>query len=195
MTNRIQRIYLDMDGVVADLAGAVFKRYGLTMEEAYNNWTPGVFEMSPALGYSDKYFWSVEMASVGEEFWANIEEYPWAKELYEFSASMAETHFLSTPSDDPHSAAGKIKWLQKFTNDKHFKKYTLTNFKEESARWNRILIDDKEANIDAFSKAGGKTILFPRRWNRLKEMAEDPMKYVKSCLLSISNEIRAATYE
>jgi len=74
-----------------------------------------------------------------------------------------------------------------------FQDYILTREKHLLARKGAVLIDDSDANVDAFNRGGGRGILFPQVWNSKYRLAgQDPVEYVLnevfSYLAELSNE-------
>lgn len=147
------KIYLDMDGVVADFE----KRF-----KDLSGMAPREFE--------DKFgrtkFWDFidEENKVG--FWVGIPVMDGAKELVDY-ISKHDYIMLTAPSIKKQSRLGKRLWVRnhvgdlfpskpqiifKFSKEKHKVKPELTNFD--------ILIDDKQSTIDNWNNAGGNGILY-----------------------------------
>jgi hypothetical protein len=166
-----------MDGVVADMVSGVASLYGMSVEKLYEGWPPNVFKISGALGVSEDDMWR-KVDTLGPSFWTCLPRYPWARDLYLYCLLIAPTAFLTTPTENPASLAGKLEWLLAFTGDRKFREYGMMRNKYECASPGRVLIDDKEPNCLDFAHAGGSAILFPRRWNRLHEISDNPMDYV-----------------
>lgn len=96
----------------------------------------------------------------GEEWWANLEIFPWAKYLY--NRLQHETNlifFLSSPSREPSCYSGKAKWLLK-----HFGKaedFIPTKHKWLLANSHSLLIDDYQVKLDPFIEKGGYGFKWP----------------------------------
>lgn len=172
------RIFLDQDGVMVNLDKRIFEYLKIDRDEVYARWPIGVYEMGPALGFDGRVLWDDMIGREPAEWWASIEPYPWAKGLYDKCCSVGDTYFLTAPINSPASCAGKLEWMYRFTGNRRFRKYFLGPDKFNCARFNHILIDDKESNCEMFEADGGKAILFPRRWNKLHDISEDPCKHV-----------------
>ncbi len=108
----IDRIFLDLDGVLADWGRAAINAHGLCPDEVFASWPTGTFELAEVLGISTNAMWKPIHAQ-GEAFWANLEPYPWALELVRACQEVAPTTILTSPSLHPAAAAGKITWLQR----------------------------------------------------------------------------------
>lgn len=154
-------VYLDMDGVVTD-AHRDFS-VALGRPDLIHNHSPGVFHLRDVLGISEEEFWS-KINAGGSEFWANMTELPWARQLYDDLCRSADVVFLSKPSYDPNCVKGKLEWLQRFTGDRGFENYIFTSRKELLAGKRRYLIDDRSENCQAFADAGGIAFQFPAYW-------------------------------
>ena len=89
---------------------------------------------------------------------------------------IATAHILG----DGRSMEGKENWLNKYAPHIPF---IITKHKHFLATPNSILIDDSNFNHDSFREEGGRSILYPRRWNRNWEL-EGIDKYLKDELLA-----------
>jgi 5'(3')-deoxyribonucleotidase len=186
-------ILLDVDGVMADWATACFRVCGVTKEEGYARWPAGSFEIMDALGMSEEKMWE-NIEAAGSGFWENLEDYAWAKKLWDHCNAIAPTYFMTSPSNDPQCHVGKVKWMQRFTGNPKFRNYLLGPAKHLCARHNNLLIDDYDKNVKNFNDAGGTTILFPQYWNANNAKKDDPLPYVFEQLESwIQRELAAAS--
>lgn len=159
-------IFLDMDGVVSDAHQAFLKV--IDREDLIKDYPAGEFEVYKAAGVSDKVMWR-KVAEAGRELWSEMRMFPWAHELYEKLGELGEVVFLTSPSWDPDSLAGKLEWLQRFTKQKDFRNYSMTSMKYLLAGPNTVLIDDRVESCDKFRAAGGEAILFPAAWQGKSE--------------------------
>lgn len=151
-------VFLDLDGVLADFVSSALEALGKSidlnqqLEYSIENW----------FGITQKEFW-LTIDSYGEDFWRNLDVYPWARELVNMMPKH-DTYILSSPSRNPVSSSGKVAWVQ--ANFPKLKgKIILTSHKHLLSSPNRILIDDSEHKINPFIKSGGEGILFPQPWN------------------------------
>lgn len=162
-------IILDLDGVLANFVQGAIDTHGLpiTHEQVkeYNFWD--------AFDLTNEEFWR---AIEGVEFWENLKPYPWAYELVAMSGK--DVLFSTSPTLDPYSVAGKLKWL-----NTHFGVSThqcmIGPRKELLAHPRRILIDDYPKNIARFSNCGGVAVLFPQPWNNSSFTLDDIMEIAK----------------
>lgn len=186
----IRRILLDMDGVLADWCGGVFELLGLEAADVFEVWPAGEWGVGAALeefGHTTRDFWG-RIDAAGREFWAELEELPWALELHETCQAIADTTILTSPSLDPGCAAGKVEWLQRFRGTS-FRDYLIGADKSACAKSGHVLIDDKPANCTAFEEAGGDAVLFPARWNCHADHLDDPIGFVLEELDRINQQL------
>lgn len=176
----INRIFLDLDGVLADWSSAAIRAHGLDPFKVHERWRPGEYDLADVLGMSGNKMWQ-PVNDAGEDFWANLQPYPWCMDLTSLCTSLARTTILTSPSKDPAAAAGKTRWLQaQFGSG--FRAYLIGPDKASCGRPGAVLIDDADKNCDAFRAEGGAAILFPQRWNSAHRHTEDRMFPVTFCL-------------
>jgi hypothetical protein len=160
------KIYVDMDGVVADFDKRFRDISGMAPKEFENK-------------YGKKAFWDLIDEENKIKFWVGIPPMPGASELISF-VSRHDYEMLTAPSIKKQSRLGKNLWIRNHTGDifpskpkvnfrfakeKHLIKPQLTNFD--------ILIDDRAATIDNWNAAGGTGILYksaPQVISKLKEL-------------------------
>lgn len=157
--SKIECIYLDMDGVIADFVSP-------SLVAAF---IPLTHDKVTRWGYYDDYMTSLEFwrrINRTADFWFNITPYEWAKSLVMFCKSVAPVYFCSSPVVSNHCASQKLEWLlaHGFMSDGE-DNFVLTPHKEQLAGPGRVLIDDGTHQIAKFVKAGGHGILFPQPWN------------------------------
>jgi hypothetical protein len=107
-----------------------------------------------------------------------MEPYPWARELHDRCKALGEVNFLTTPIKSDGCVAGKWLWIFDFAGLDGVNRLWLAKDKFKMAAPNRILIDDKPKNVDAFNEHGGVGILFPTRGNSLHQLEKRPLDYV-----------------
>lgn len=183
-------IFLDMDGVLVDFVGGVLELFGVDHDQLYRVWPVNQHPFHEELGVKEDEFYERINANNGK-MWENLKPYPFATWFYETCKSIAETTILSSPAG-ADSAAGKIRFLQRWTGNPLFNDYILTSKKKMCASPNCILIDDKNENVEEFRKAGGNAILFPQRWNNRHKLAakREPVTMVLKELQALVSSIR-----
>src|ERR1035437_9572927 len=92
----IMTIFLDMDGVVSDLAQGMCKLFDMPYEEFLQK-QPKTWGIAPVFGVSYEEMWSKIIPDQPDSFYAELPEYPWAKTLYEECCKRARTVFLTAP--------------------------------------------------------------------------------------------------
>ena len=147
------KIYLDMDGVIADFNTRFKDLSGIEPRE---------FESK----YGRKAFWDFIDEKNKIKFWVGIPPMPGASELVSY-ISKHDYELLTAPSIKDQSRLGKNLWVRnhvgdifpskpkvtfKFSKEKHKVKQNLSQFD--------ILIDDRQSIIDNWNNAGGFGILY-----------------------------------
>lgn len=176
----MNKIYIDLDGVCVDFIGSAAKLFGMTKEELMPKWKPGLWDMSEVVGLSHAEFFK-KLEEGGEDFWADMELYPWADELYESCKKLAPTYFLTMPTGDPRCLSGKLKMLHRW-HGHGFSDYVMTKHKDHCANSHTILIDDHDLNVEKFKKSGGHAILFPAHTNANHIHKHEALEWTKGIL-------------
>jgi hypothetical protein len=164
------KLFLDMDGVLADFIGQVHA----TLKIPYNidryPYELGRWDtLSVIANRSDGRFTRKDVFAATDvhEFW---EYMPWTYDgktiLKSIKRSVkSEERFICTsPMARPYAWSGKIAWLNK--NKIYNNIIIMSASKSLLAKHDCMLIDDKDSNVDEFIAAGGKAFLIPRPWNR-----------------------------
>lgn len=192
-------ILLDMDGVLADFDEAACRAHGVDRELVETRRKPGEWSLVEPLGLTSlDEFWA-PISALGEQFWLDIKPLPWLGELIELVEQYTnDWHVVTTPGRDPSSYSGKAAWLKQRFGAK-FHRITLTAHKHLLADSGTVLIDDRQANIDAFrrprlGRASGHGILFPSTANALYIYANDPLSSVQRGLNNVILNPKEFTY-
>tara|TARA_R100000951_G_scaffold111396_2_gene110378 strand:- start:33979 stop:34521 length:543 start_codon:yes stop_codon:yes gene_type:complete len=179
----MDKIFLDMDGVVANWCKGVSDWFGGNFDQKdVETWSWA----KDHLGLSSEAY---DEGVVNEEFWERL---PRTDEFFEFLELIEPykdiTCILSSPSA-AGGLSGKQTWI------KNHLPYFYDNFqyligpaKSFCAGPGALLIDDSGRNCKDFIAAGGHSILVPRRWN--KNWGLDCVKYTRDMLehyMSIKN--------
>jgi len=164
-------IFLDIDGVLANWTKNAIEACGLDDEnpEIRKVLKTGV-DIENIVGPN---MWKM-IDKKGEDFWTNLEMFPWALNL--ITSLKKETNnfaFLTSPSNNPLCASGKIKWMKKYFGPK-FKDFIITPKKYLCASKNSILIDDPPKQINKFKLFKGHIFSWPNQYKLLdKEINVD----------------------
>ena len=164
------KICLDIDGVLADFVGEAGRLMG------YDPAVVDTWDYYHKVGETEDTFWE-KIDAAGAEFWAEMQPYPWAHDLFDLCKLKGETILLTTNSKHHKSAEGKVLWMQKHFG-RSFRNYLIGPKKEFCARPGTILIDDSDANCEKFIANGGSAILFPRSWNEARRHADAAYQHV-----------------
>ncbi len=167
------KAFIDMDGVIADFIGAALVLHG--RPELYTlASSKGVWDTEKLLGITAKEFWE---PLNGAEFWSKLPKTPEADgivALVEAAVGKENVAILTAPASSENCIPGKYKWIRR-----HFpqfsKRIIFASCKEFMASPERILIDDRDSNVDAFNYAGGKGLLLARDWNQDHKYADDTL--------------------
>ena len=176
---KIDTIYVDMDGVLADFFGAMLNKYNFNAD----NYPAGEWDMTAPLGITPEQFCNTMYE---DGFWLNLPLTPNAEVLWKTTEVTASTlgskvKILSLyPKNHPNpdrAVTEKIEWCTNhgFFADDYIVK-SETGGKAEFASPTSVLIDDNDRNVDEFIRAGGACFQVPRIWNRLHH-AVDAMSY------------------
>jgi 5'(3')-deoxyribonucleotidase len=177
-----------MDGVLTDFVSAALRLHG--RPGALHDWPRGERDIPKMLNLTRTQYWKLIDAQ-GADFWASLEPFSWFGELVALAREFAPVTVLTSPSLAPSCLEGKVRWLYAhFPKEKgrHFSDFLIGNQKHLLAQPGRVLVDDAEANVEAFRSAGGQAILFPQVWNE-NYAIEDRLKYVKTDLQSMTRAI------
>lgn len=173
----VDRVLVDMDGVLADLHAGVVDVLGIP--DPYDDpELVGVWDWWGALGYKKPDFWRL-IGTV--DFWAGLPPMPQAFDLIEVLCQQfgAENLAVCThpPSETPAADHGKRVWLER-----HIPwlvpRLIKTAAKEMAAGPDALLLDDGEHNVRAFRMRRGQALLMPTRGNANHRFADDPVQFL-----------------
>ena len=179
--------FLDVDGVLADFVGGCCEVFGISREYLYERWPPGIWNFHPSLQITEDQFWA-DIDAQGIKFWRNLEPMPDMADILQvveerFGDNVA---LLTSPPRNPLAVAGKVEWIQKYL-PKYRRKFFVGPAKHLLAHPRAILIDDYDANVQKFQKAGGLGIVVPRRWNHLHDHPISAAEFVSTCLCFVGS--------
>ncbi len=185
MKQPLERIFLDMDGVLTDFVSAALRLHGRL--EALEDWPEGERDIPRILKLSRTQYWKL-IDEQGADFWASLKPFEWFSQLVGLVREFAPITILTAPSISPSSLEGKVRWLYEHfprENGRVFNSYLIGSQKDLVARSKRVLIDDADINVEAFRAAGGEAILFPQLWNS-NFAIQDRLEYVRTELHALS---------
>jgi len=156
-------ILLDLDGVCVDFISGVSELLGRDID--HNNWPiKGEFALEKIYDAPINMIWKI-IDNEGPEFWARLTPYIDFFPMYNLLCKYGKVYFCTSPSISSDCVKGKLMWLQdKFGMG--FRNYIFTCKKHLLAGPDRVLIDDSDMHCEKFAEAGGRSILYPRLWNK-----------------------------
>lgn len=179
----IKAIYLDCDGVIVNFVQGCLKLWDLDFVDdkpgfhQINGWDHMPVFLSEQLGreVSESEFWEV-IASKGSDFWADLDWLPWGKEVFNLCREHTDAVVLmTTPTEEPSCAAGKIEWINRNMPEDWRRRYALTPCKHHMAHPGAVLIDDSPDNNANFRAHGGSSFMWPMPWNDPEWHTRDPL--------------------
>ena len=196
-------IYLDLDGVLVDFVGGLCKRcgkpYPYTQPESLGEWNcyglMGLTKQEVFESLSDPQFW------LGLAFTHD------AMDILRACRRTVGPHgvsLLSCASGHPGAVYGKAMWQAKYLPGFQLAPVIEPNYDDKDggddmprgkavyARPGAILVDDSDANVEAYRDQGGPAILVPRPWNTRHVLADRAAECVTRELASITEEMEAA---
>lgn len=177
------RIFIDMDGVVANLSQAASVAYGIDYnpagETTYGWITEAYNAKHPDAPITHQDFH--RLTGQVPRFWANIPFFPWARDMVQWFDTVcpAEWFFLTKCVDSPDCPAGKFESLVREFNMSVAKRAIMTwGDKSVCCHPGDILIDDLDRNRIAWQGAGGMTYA----WRELGPNHPEAIQQVQECL-------------
>ena len=147
------KVYLDMDGVLADFDQRFRDISGMEPREFENK-------------YGTKAFWNLIDEENKIKFWVGIPTMPGASDLVD-AVKDYDYELLTSPSAKKQSYLGKILWVKNHTGDVfpskpriNFKKAKEKHLVKPQLAKTDILIDDREDTIGRWNAAGGTGIVY-----------------------------------
>ena len=153
-------VFIDLDGVCSYWEEAAAKACGIDYkDEEIRKELKNGKRLEKFVG-GDSKMWPM-IDKEGVDWWANMERLPWADKLYASLTRVSKDFlFLSSPSNNPICAQGKIMWMKKHFGD-HFKRFLIGRDKHMCAHPNTLLIDDNKKKCDKFEEWGGNVFRWP----------------------------------
>lgn len=176
MAKTIKTVFLDVDGVLVSFRKGIYDAFNKPYEYSkmsdkwvfWDDWPEVTFEMVNA--------------ACTIEFWRNLE---WMFDGHDILRSLfpkfelEQIYLLTTPMPNPESATGRWMWILEYLPAYYERTIISPAPKFLLARPDRLLIDDKDENVDEFIAAGGQGLLVPRSYNRDKIWANEAIKIVR----------------
>lgn len=149
--------YLDLDGVLVDFMRGALKFHNKTIFYPDIKW-----DFPDDLGLTPQQFWG----PLDLNFWVGLEWTPEGKEIL----ALVESYFgdniaiVTSPPKTGGACEGKLAWVAR-EMPKYKRRCFVGARKELLAAPSKILIDDRDENLAAFSAARGFIAPIGRPWN------------------------------
>lgn len=157
--------FLDLDGVLVDFVGGALAMHGKHIPPAEVRWDfPSQVGFD---GVNAAAFW----APLGRDFWAGL---GWTADGRGILAAVEDAFgpervcLLTSPCLTPGCAEGKLDWVRRELPG-YARRVLVGPCKHLLAGPGKLLVDDHDANCEAFAKAGGASVLVPRPWNEYRD--------------------------
>jgi len=154
----IDKVFLDMDGVLTDFLGAAARFLNLPCD---------INDMTHWNAVLDYYY------GTPEQFWQDLPEHFWSDYIgwmpdgiRIWNVVKEYNPIILTCPGLFSGGQGKINWLRtQLPEIYNAGNYLIGPTKSVVSRKNCVLIDDSDANIEEWKSEGGYGILVPRLWN------------------------------
>ena len=155
------KIFLDIDGVLADFCKGSHEVHGLPYSQIVWPYPAGCWDFTQHLDMTAAEFW----APLDFKFWSTL---PWMDDAHQILETLTAfnlpTALCTTPPLASESITGKVEWVRKNLPEM-YRHLIVTPAKQFCAHPWAILIDDADHNIRKWRANGGHGILIPRIWN------------------------------
>ena len=173
------RCFLDMDGVLDDFNAGVHKLHGRS--NLYDN--PKflkLLDIEVVWVIKQEEFWAPIQSTPG--FWYSLPKTPEADQIVDLvvrNFGVENVCVLSSPAiGDPNCIPEKRAWINKYY-PQFSKQMLFGGCKQFLAGPGRVLVDDRDKNIEEFAAAGGWGVTVPRPWNKLYSQFENVVSIVE----------------
>lgn len=172
-----RRVYVDLDGVLADLVGGALAAHGWP-RQFRDRMT--LYTLWHHLNISEEDFW----AKLDNEcFWWQLDATDDCAAVLSACEAFApgNVSLLTRPRPYPSCLAGKYRWVRARLPH-YLDRLHVSTAKHYLAGPGRLLIDDSDDEVRRWRDCGGDAILFPRPWNEARGRAGEAVAYLKECL-------------
>ena len=174
------KVFLDLDGVLADFTGGAHRAFNIPYAYANYPYTKGLWDWFVEAGLT----WDEVDSVCNAEFWAGLEWMFDGIDIYyavrKFTRQTGSSlNLLTTPMKNINSTIGKLTWIQEHLGENRRKQALITGAdKKIFAGPDTLLIDDRDKNVEEFKAVGGQAILVPRPWNKNHDCQRSTLDYV-----------------
>ena len=173
----IKRIFLDLDDVLNTFTLSALQFVGCQIgpfdyDKYRPEWKFDIVKAANALlsgkEFNSTSFWT----ALSPEFWKSIsksQEFSWLLSLCKILVGRENVCILTAPIIPSYVASAKVDWITTYCPRWLHHQFLIGPDKTfcASSAQDALLIDDSDANVNAFRDHGGQAILVPRPWNTL----------------------------
>ena len=168
----MERIFLDMDGVLVDFCVPAMRFHGVDIQSEDHFPVAAGFDIElaccmrkPGFKKTSSEFWF----ALDYDFWVNLKPYRNYRQIIDASVDRfgEDNVFISTTATlSAGCVAGKFDWIHENVPEFLHHKFFIGKHKEVfAANSSTLLVDDCDDNCERFNRSGGNAILVPRPWN------------------------------
>jgi len=173
----IRRIFLDVDGVLANWNKGAHQIHGLPYDDGVEGYQKWPYKRGP-----EGWDWNKDpkvnlsiaemFAPMGFDFWDQLEWLHGGKELvsYLLTEHGDKLYLLTAPALTKGAVDGRLSWIAREIPELR-KRTIICSCKEACANDDALLIDDCTKNVESFVQAGGRAIMVPRPYNTNEDLA------------------------
>jgi 5'(3')-deoxyribonucleotidase len=174
----ITRILLDLDDVLNCYTMPMLKHVGCDVDpmdlsaypvEAGYDIAKACNILHPTKHWTEKGFFN----AITLDAWMKIPVSPichWLLDACHQRVGAANVSIITSSTMVPMHLAYKLEWMYRNLPSTLCRQWVMTPMKEICANPHTLLIDDCEANCDAFNAEGGTCCLVPKPWNYLRDV-------------------------
>lgn len=159
----IETILVDADGVLMDFMGRVAAVWKRDYAGLMKIWPKGEWSAARVLGITDRQFWR---RIDTEKFWSGVRPYPGAAAFLRTLSGRLPTVICTSATRSAAALTAKLRGLRALCGEDQPIVVMQNASKRLLAGPTALLIDDCDRVVDEYRLAGGRAVLFPRRWNR-----------------------------
>ena len=155
MNEQLPKIYIDVDGTIANYIDALFKAFNIN--KTHDDVTQ--YDFYEMLGLDTK---AVRAELEIKEFWLSLQPYPWAKPLLKAAKRIDPNYKICTRTTRHiNSYVGKLEWLNKNLGVRPDRVLLMppNQYKHILSRPGRLLIDNYYKECELWEKQGGRALL------------------------------------
>lgn len=181
-------VFVDMDGILTDYVTAICAAHSKP-DPYLDPANYQKFDIEPIWGMSASEYWK---PTKNMDFWLNMRKTSYCHDILNIVESRfgrENVTILTSPTASGYCSGGKHEWL--INNLPEYKrKFLIGPPKEKIAGPGKLLVDDRDTNVEKFAEKG-VGILFPRLWNKRYEIAT---KGDQACLDYFARELDMLLY-